>query len=878
MRIHRLTMRNFRGVVDETIKFADTGVTIIEGDNEIGKSSIVAAIDLVLNELDSSTKKEVKYTKPVNRDVATEVEIELSTGAYRFTLLKRWHQNKATELTVHAPMPEQLTSREAHDRMRTILDETLDEDLWGALWVAQGEELGQACLDGTASLGRALDRAAGGDIADDTDDDLWDRIVDERAKYWTKTGKASTDRGKLEDQLQEARDRQEHAENELRALEADVDLLVRYESETEGYSDALDSALAAASDLVEAEQVLEKQKLAVETLQNGLKVTESLLLASEIKRTRRGELVTAEKTRANDLVDRQSEFERLVPEVAEYETTRDEARTKRDSLELEWRTSVNSCEAAKLDRDHRKDELELEQLQERHRRVIGAEVKIAEADAVLERTFIDQTQVTNIQGAHDIVVAARAAAQVGAAKLEVNALDAVTLELSGEVENLPAGGSFTREITGTLELRLPGTLEISVTGGVDTQRLASEREEAENELSHLCVAAGVKDLQEARSAVRERENASIDRENAVQVLKDAKRDLEPNEIIGKIKRLEIRIEEYASTRGAELPLPVDLDIAQHGYDTALDVVTKLVTALEDAKFSLKTAEDNLNTRKFECATTVQKRDSAKEEHDSADTELELARAGASDDLLDVEEAGARASVEKDRALLNAAIADLNSSDPTSLEDKSKNAKDHVKRARGEIDNHQQRIANLRGSLDARGEQGLADRLDSAGSDVEHLGNSYSRLEARASAALLLHATFSDCRSAAHQRYVAPFRERVKGLGRIVFGADFDVELADDLSIATRTTRGVTLEFDRLSTGAQEQLGIIGRLACASIVSTDEGAPVILDDALGWTDPGRLATMGAVLNTAARDCQVIVLTCTPGRYSSVGGAKVVRLGS
>ncbi|MCB0951729.1 MAG: hypothetical protein KDB13_03150, partial [Microthrixaceae bacterium] len=58
--------------------------------------------------------------------------------------------------------------------------------------------------------------------------------------------------------------------------------------------------------------------------------------------------------------------------------------------------------------------------------------------------------------------------------------------------------------------------------------------------------------------------------------------------------------------------------------------------------------------------------------------------------------------------------------------------------------------------------------------------------------------------------------------------------------------------------------------------TTGGAPVVFDDALGWSDPARLEGMAAVLSTAAKNCQVIVLTCTPGRYESVGNARVVRL--
>jgi uncharacterized protein YhaN len=54
-------------------------------------------------------------------------------------------------------------------------------------------------------------------------------------------------------------------------------------------------------------------------------------------------------------------------------------------------------------------------------------------------------------------------------------------------------------------------------------------------------------------------------------------------------------------------------------------------------------------------------------------------------------------------------------------------------------------------------------------------------------------------------------------------------------------------------------------------------PVIFDDALGWSDPTRLDGMGAVIRTAGRSCQIIILTCTAGRYAGVGKAKVVEFG-
>ena len=43
MRIHRIKLTNFRGVDSAEVTFDGQGVTVIEGDNEVGKSSIFEA-------------------------------------------------------------------------------------------------------------------------------------------------------------------------------------------------------------------------------------------------------------------------------------------------------------------------------------------------------------------------------------------------------------------------------------------------------------------------------------------------------------------------------------------------------------------------------------------------------------------------------------------------------------------------------------------------------------------------------------------------------------------------------------------------------------------------------------------------------------------
>ena len=199
-------LRNYRGVADCEVEFPAQGVTIVEGPNEVGKTSIPEGLDLVLTVMDSSLHRRVRSAKPVGRDLGPEVEIEMSTGQYRFVYRKRWLRRGETVLNILTPRHDQLTGRPAHKRVNEILDETLDRDLWRALRVDQGTELALPSFD-VPSLVEALDQAASGADAADEDDDLWTRICSERNRYWTATGRSKKYRNAQRAAVESARPR-----------------------------------------------------------------------------------------------------------------------------------------------------------------------------------------------------------------------------------------------------------------------------------------------------------------------------------------------------------------------------------------------------------------------------------------------------------------------------------------------------------------------------------------------------------------------------------------------------------------------------------------------------------------------------------------------
>ncbi|MGC2654424.1 MAG: hypothetical protein WA317_12680, partial [Mycobacterium sp.] len=175
-----------------------------------------------------------------------------------------------------------------------------------------------------------------------------------------------------------------------------------------------------------------------------------------------------------------------------------------------------------------------------------------------------------------------------------------------------------------------------------------------------------------------------------------------------------------------------------------------------------------------------------------------------------------------------------------------------------------------------GTEGRQGKLDAAQIDWEHAKAEHVRVGRRARAAELLRSVMARHRDTTRLRYVEPFRTELQRLGRPVFGPSFEVDVDSDLRICSRTLDGRTVPYESLSGGAKEQLGILARLAGTSLVAKEDSVPVLIDDALGFTDPDRLAKMSEVFGSMGAQGQVIVLTCTPARYDGVEGAHRINL--
>ena len=882
MRIHRVQLRNYRGVIDNTVEFPTEGVTIIEGANEKGKTCIPEAIDLILEKLDSSRAKQIRDAKPVHRDDVPEVEIEVSVGDYRFVYRKRWLRRPETTLTITQPRPEQVTGHEAHDRVRGILEETLDQELWRALRIEQWtgtNRPGEMILPAfnVRSLVDALDVAVGGDATGDGQDNLWRRICDEREKYWTATGRVKQERNEWKQRVDDSRERVAELERRLQEIEQDAARVAYLRSER-----ARLAAMRQKCDSTERE--LEGRYAAAERLRGEVRRLDSVHRETTAHRDRivseqrrRGDLVSAHDSRNAELTELEAEARQTAPVIEEAIAHSEEAIAHSEEAQSALRAAEANHLAARGDHEHHRSLIDYEQLRERWQRTIAAQDSLSDAESYLESARVDEDLVALIEEAHLAVVRVEGAVQSAGARLEGIALSEITMRIDGDEVTFATGEAIRKIVAQEMEFLVPGVAELLIQAGTQSRNLVTELNRAREEFHNLCASGGVSDLAEARRAVADRKEAERNRQEAIAAIKRDLRDLTLEVMQEKIEGLRRRIDHYAAERPSDPPLPSTYEEAKQIAAEIKDLLAERQAHYRRRQADAKSAAKRRLEQELRKATLEGRIENARSALEEAGRLLTLAREERSDSELGEDLRSAQNRVDDAFGSLVQAREDLGAADPDSIEILLDNARAASRRAVEELRRNEEEERELRASLKLRGEEGLYTRLGAADRQMRRIQRQHERLEARANAAELLHAKFGERRQESQLRYHAPLTERIEEFGRIVYGPGFKVELGDDLEVVRRTLEGVTLDVDHLSAGAREQLGLLSRLACAVIVSPDGGgAPVIVDDALGWSDPDRLSRMGAAIGAAGKQCQIIILTCTPGRYAHVGNARVIKM--
>ena len=163
---------------------------------------------------------------------------------------------------------------------------------------------------------------------------------------------------------------------------------------------------------------------------------------------------------------------------------------------------------------------------------------------------------------------------------------------------------------------------------------------------------------------------------------------------------------------------------------------------------------------------------------------------------------------------------------------------------------------------------LEDKLALAATRVQNLTDEIGALQ-------LLDRELSLAANEIRERFAKPVLDRLAPYMSLVF-PEAALSFGDGFA-PKKLRRGSdsdSEELASLSDGTREQLAVLVRLGFGRLLAeTDSPAPLILDDALVYSDDQRIELMFAALKRAAQSHQVLVLTCRERTFAGLGGHRI-----
>ncbi len=198
------------------------------------------------------------------------------------------------------------------------------------------------------------------------------------------------------------------------------------------------------------------------------------------------------------------------------------------------------------------------------------------------------------------------------------------------------------------------------------------------------------------------------------------------------------------------------------------------------------------------------------------------------------------------------------------------------RAREEIARLKPSLARLDERISRSSGDAVEERLAEAEQELEAARATLARIEHDVAVLTRLENALESARNEARERYFAPIAKELRPLLHLLW-PEAELTWGEESLLPDALIRnGQEEPIDILSGGTQEQVALLVRLAFARMLShAGRVAPVILDDALVFTDDDRIERMFDALHRQAADLQIIVLTCRQRAFRDLGG-NVLRL--
>ncbi len=890
MRLRAIELDQFRKF-DRPVRLdgLGSGVNVLCGPNEHGKSTLMAALRAVLFERHNSRTEAIRGYQNRRNNTAPTVALEFELDGTTHRIEKRFvlrpmarllsdgiaHDGDAAEEQLQRLLGVSAPSRAARDAAKQAAS------IWGALLVDQGDSFVQAPLGEGArtTLADCLQAELGSLGGGPATGRLLKQVQEQL--------------GLLLDGRGQPRDRYKAALAEAAAADAEVALLRARRQALDGDLSAATTArreLGREADPADAERTAaalaeaRRHRDALLGLRNRLGQADTELQLAQAAH----EAVLAEQAtraaRASALSDAERALAELVRVEADAQARADAARAalagRRAAHDAAAATHDGAMRALRLAAARHAASVDASAsaaAQSRLARARDAAARVAASAALLARLRPDEDAMRALQAAVLADRGNQAALQAQATVLDLDLAVPAQLQVEGEAapDVLPPGPNRLN-LTRPATLTLPGIGTVRIAPAArDRERLHASAQDTARAVRRLLDAAGCDDLSQAERVAAHRQEVRTTLEQAQRALSDAAPD--------GIGALEREAAERADGLARALA-GLDLDRAPDGTDAG--------TVLEAARLAEERARDGAHAardallapdaaRELAEATLQQAaldRHTRQSERDRLVAEQRRASAAETDTALDARRITAADALAARQRALSAITASAPEGTPELADAAIRRLEESQSNRRARIAALREEIARLDARIASEEGVGLDEAIEAARrrEEAAQQGAAHDRREA--AVLTLLRDTLKEADAAARERYLLPLTMRIRPYLQALFPRARlslnDHFLIDGLSRGGNGADDEGEAFDNLSHGTREQVAVLSRLAFADMLrGSGRPAFLVLDDALAFADGARMERMFDILTDAGTRMQILVLTCREEVASGLGGTRI-----
>lgn len=860
LRLYNVKRFAGRGVAIENI---GDGVNVLTAANEFGKSTSFEALHALFFQPHSGTPNSVKLLKPYSGgSPLVEVDLETDEGAFRIS--KQFYAGRHARVTDlrHNRLVAQADEAEAF-----IADLTRGGagGPAGLLWVRQGltgiEKRSSSEEESDRRVRETLLSSVQGEVEALTGGRRMNEILAECEAALDRLVTPGTMKPRKGGPYLEAIEERDRLATQEAELAADVTTL----------HEALERRRQAMRRLAELEAPAEteareaKIRLAEEAYQSARSHSETLraaqaglALASEQHRaavTRLDQLEAANERAGR--VERQMEqaIQRRDTATARHAGARAEsdclqaAQDAAEGAERLARADKNRLDAAQAALDAA---MRFEASTDLLSKAEALRSRVEAGEAVLASLQVPDVVLKQIESLDVDLARLRAVQSVTLPRLRMEYADPAAQSLA--LDGVPLANATEQSFSGTVELVIADLGRLTI----QSQHVDDAAEGIavlEDKIRRLLLSIGADSL----AAARQRQNAAREQANGLTLDKQMLAQLAPDGI----EKLRETVARLDSQRGDGLETKFDAAAIIEALQKAEAEVESSRIAVREARPVTEAAYTELLTAHAALAQ-LEAEMQALNDLLGANEDRPIRRRQALDEV-----AACRRQVEAAEAELAPLLAQAEDLEVAELSLKRLRAV--AAAAAQEIMQNRQVVSELNGAIRTQAGAAVEEVWQETKDLLATATDRARRYETEVKTLDRLRRALTTARSSARDLYLKPVISELRPLIGLLF---------DDVSVAfneatllpeTLLRNGQEEAVDRLSGGMREQLSILTRLAFARLLARDgRPAPVILDDALVYSDDERIERMFEALHRQSRDQQILVFSCRQRAFSGLGG--------